>query len=96
MNEQDRVLLERLNRNPHLRQRMEELLNIVENTEKGSLDANKAEQSVIDELQKLGNEALHCWANHAVDESTEQLHQEVSGLHKKGKKKSDGIVPLVK
>lgn len=49
MNEQDKVLLERLNKNPQLRQRMEELLNIIENTEEGSLDANKVEQSVIDE-----------------------------------------------
>ena len=39
MNEQDRVLLARLNQNPQLRQRMEELLNIVENTEGGSLNA---------------------------------------------------------
>jgi len=96
MNEQDKVLLARLNQNPQLRQRVEELLNIVENTEGGSLNAHKAEQSVIDELQKLGNDVLHSWADHAVKESTKKLHNDVSGLHKKGKKKFDGIVPLVK
>jgi hypothetical protein len=87
MNEQDRVLIERLNKNPQLRKRMEELLNIVENKIGDSTDANNAEQYVIDELQKMGNDALHCWANNAVDKSTEKLHKEVSGLHGKGKKK---------
>jgi hypothetical protein len=72
MNEQDKVLLERLKRNPQLHQRVEALLNIVENTEGGSLDAHNTEQRVIDELQKMGNEVLHGWANHAVKESTEK------------------------
>jgi hypothetical protein len=96
MNEQDRVIIERLNKNPQLRKRMEELLNIVENKTGDSTDANNAEQYVIDELRKMGNDALHCWANNAVDKSTEKLHKEVSGLHGKGKKKSVGIAPLEK
>ena len=47
MNEQDRVLIERLNKNPQLRKRMEELLNIVENKTGDSTDANNAEQYVM-------------------------------------------------
>jgi len=86
MNEQDTQLINRLNQHPSLRQRMEELLNIVENTKGDCEKANDAEQYVIDELRKMGNDALTCWADNAVDQSVEKLHQEVSGLHGKGKK----------
>ena len=96
MNEQDSILIERLNQNPQLRKRMEELLNIVENTSGDGTDANNAEQYVIDELQKMGKDALHCWANNAVKKSTKKLHKTVSGLHGKGKKKSAGTVRSAK
>ena len=86
MNEQDTVLMKRLNQHPALRQRMEALLNIVENTKGDSEKANDAEQYVIDELRKMGNDALSCWADNAVERSVETLHQEVSGLQGKGKK----------
>ena len=86
MNEQDTTLMKRLNQHPSLRQRMEALLAIVENT-KGSCDkANDAEEYVINELRKMGNDALSCWADNAVERSVEVLHQEVSGLQGKGKK----------
>jgi uncharacterized protein HemY len=86
MNEQDIKLMERLNQDPSLRQRMEELLNIVENTKGDCEKANDAEQYVIDELRKMGNDALSCWADNAVGQSIEKLHQGISGLHRKGKK----------
>ena len=92
MNKQDTRLMNRLNQHPSLRQRMEELLNIVENTKGDCEKANDAEQYVIDELRKMGNDALTCWADNAIEQSVEKLHQEVSGLHGKGKKKSAGIV----
>jgi len=86
MNEQDTQLMSRLNQHPSLRQRMEELLNIVENTKGDCEKANDAEQYVIDELRKMGNDALMCWADNALEQSVAKLHQEVSGLHSKGKK----------
>jgi len=86
MNEQDTQLINRLNQHPSLRQRMEELLNVVENTNGDCEKADDAEQYVIDELRKMGNEALTCWADNAVTQSVEKLQNEVSGLHGKGKK----------
>jgi len=86
MSEQDTALIKRLNQHPALRQRMEALLNVVENTKGDCEKANDAEQYVIDELRKMGNDALSCWAGNAVVQSVEKLHQEVSGLHGKGKK----------
>lgn len=96
MNEQDIVLINRLNQQPQLRERMEAILNIVENKKGNDTKANDAEQYLIDEMRKMGNEALTCWANKAVKIGIDKLHQEVSGLQGKGKKKSAGIAPLVK
>ena len=96
MKTQDKALMTRLNQYPQLRQRMEELLNIVENTAGNCVKADDAEGYVIDELRKMGNDALNCWGDTAVEKSTEKLHNEVSGLHGKGKKKFAGIAPLVK
>ena len=96
MNEQDTQLINQLNQHPSLRQRMEELLNIVENTKGDCEKVNDAEQYVIDELRKMGNDALTFWANNAVTQSVEKLQNEVSGLHGKGKKKSIGTVRLEK
>ena len=96
MNQQQTTLTDRLDQHPQLRNRVEEILNIVENTAGNYTNANDAEQSVIDELRKLGNDALSCWAETAVKRSEEKLHQEVEGLHGKGKKKSVGIVLSVK
>ena len=48
----------RLNQHPHLRERMETLLNVVENVAGDCTKAEAAEQSVIEELHKLGNAVL--------------------------------------
>ena len=53
---------ERLKAHPHLKQRIEKLLEIVEEAS-GDLDkADEVEQRVIEELQGIGNEVLHDWA----------------------------------
>ena len=59
----DQIFLSRLNQHPQLRERVETLLNVVENTAGNCTTADDAEQYVIEELRKMGNDALHCWAN---------------------------------
>jgi len=51
---------ERLNRHPKLKNRMESLLGLVENSTKETAD--QAELYVIEELRKMGSELLHEWA----------------------------------
>jgi len=87
------VLLERLKRHPKLFNRMEALLDVVENVTGDCTKADAAEQYVIDELRKMGSDALHCWAETAVDKATEQTREEQPGLHGNGKKKSAGTPP---
>jgi len=65
---------------------MEALLNVVENAAGNCTKADDAEQYVIDELRKMGNDALHCWADMAVDKAVEQTREQQPELHGNGKK----------
>ena len=88
---QDQLFLTRLNQHPQLRARMETLLNVVENVAGDCTKADAAEQSVSEELRKLGNEALQCWAEQAVQKATAAVRHERPPLQGNGKKKSGGI-----
>lgn len=92
----DNTLIDRLNKHPQLRQRMEALLDVVENTSDDCTKADDAEQYVIDELRKMGNEALSSWAENSVISAVEKQYQETPKAHRKGKKRSAGTVPLEK
>jgi hypothetical protein len=70
-----------------LRERVESLLNIVENTAGDCTRADDAEQYVIDELRKMGNESLHCWAEQASLKATEEVRGQNPALKGNGKKK---------
>jgi NAD-specific glutamate dehydrogenase len=96
MNKKDSLLISRLNEHSQLRQRIEELLNVVDNAAGDCTKANEAEQRVIDELRKMGNDALSCWAEKAVKTSIEAVHQEHTTLTGDGKKKSAGTAHLEK
>ena len=87
----DQLFLTRLNQHPQLRERMETLLNVVENVAGDCTKADAAEQSVIDELRNMGNEALHCWAEQAVQKATATVRDQQPALQGNGKKKSGGI-----
>lgn len=83
-------LVKRLNQHPKLRARMEGLLNVVENAAGDCTKADDAEQYVIEELRKMGSDALHCWADNAVMKSTQELREKHKNLHGNGQKNSIG------
>jgi hypothetical protein len=91
----DQLFISRLNQHPKLRKRMESLLDVVENTEGDCIKADDAERHVIEELRKMGSDALHCWGEKVAQETAEVLRKQQTGLHGDGKKKSAGIPPLV-
>ncbi len=92
----DQIFINRLNQHPKLRERMDALLNVVENAAGDCTKADAAEQHIIDELRKMGNEALHSWADNAVPKTTETLRHQEPKLHGNGKKKLVGIPLSVK
>lgn len=92
----EQIFINRLKQHPKLLDRMEALLNVVENVAGDCTKADDAEQYVIEELRKMGNDALHCWADTAVNKAAEQLREQQPELHGNGKKKSAGTRPSAK
>jgi uncharacterized protein HemY len=92
----DENILERLNSQPKLRERMEALLNVVENTAGDCTKADDAEQHVTDELKKMGSDVLHCWAEKAALKAVEELRKREPRIQGNGKKNSTGTRHLEK
>jgi hypothetical protein len=86
----DELLLTRLKHHPHLRERLEALLNIVDNVAGDCTKADAAEQALMEEIRKLGNAALQGWAEQAVQTATATVRQQQPALQGNGKKKSGG------
>jgi len=92
----DSQLIDHLNRHPALCERVKALMGVVENAAGDCTKADAAEQAVIEELRKMGNEALQSWAESATERATEALRTDQPGLHGNGKKKSTGTRPSEK
>ncbi|MDO9103958.1 MAG: hypothetical protein Q7U57_03250 [Methylovulum sp.] len=92
----DQNFINRLNQHPKLRERMEVLLNVVENTAGDCTKADDAEHYVIEELRKMGNDALHCWTEKAVEKTSETVREQQPKPQGHGKKKSAGTQPSEK
>jgi hypothetical protein len=92
----DQTFINRLNQHPELCKRIESLLNVIENAAGDCTRADDAEQHVIEELRKMGNEALHSWANKSALKAAEALCNQEVKIYRNGKKKSAGTQPLEK
>ncbi len=85
-------LVKRLSAHPELLRQMESLLSAVED-ETGELkQADAAEIRVIDEMRKMGRQALVAWASGQVDETSREITQ-CRGVWSEGKKNSAGTPP---
>jgi vacuolar-type H+-ATPase subunit B/Vma2 len=62
INNKDIELLNKINSHPSIRKRVEEILNIAENTSGELITAQQAEEKAIEEIRKLGQEILKEWA----------------------------------
>ena len=93
---EDQELTRRLKQYPKLRNRVESLLNVVENVAGDCTKADAAERYVIEELRKMGNDVLHCWGDNAATKSAEQFSEKSPSYHRHGKKKFIGIQLLEK
>ncbi len=87
--------MKRIEKQPALFKRFEQLLCIVENSTGDIQKAHEAEIRVIVELRELGNEALTAWGDQQVNTLTED-HKKKEGCYQAGKKNSAGIQPTDK
>lgn len=78
---------DRLNKHPHFKERIEQLLKIVENSNGTLQKADDAEQRVIDELRKLGNDVLHDWALNREKQEYKKTSKNKASITGNGKKK---------
>jgi hypothetical protein len=66
---------ERLNAHPHFRDRVSQILSILEDAE-GKIDkADEAEERVIEELRRLGQEVLQGWAEGKETQKVEAIRE---------------------
>jgi hypothetical protein len=86
-NNEGEGLEERLNKQPELKARIEELLSAVENAGGDLEKANDAEQRMIEELRKIGQTVLQAWATLQNEKQSESFNQEHSQVRQAGKKK---------
>ena len=89
-------LAEKLAKYPKLKQRMEEMLAIVENTSEEILLADDAENRVIGVVRGMGQELMQGWAESRSNQASRQIEKIVTSAKKNIKKKSVGIQRLVK
>mgnify|MGYP001764135406 CR=1 FL=1 len=89
MNPKAIEIANRLQDNPELLARVESLLNIVEDAGGNLKKAADAEMRVIEELRKMGNEALTGWGKRQSDKAATAADQDPT-TRRMGKKKSAG------
>lgn len=88
--EDDLKFLEKLNSNPSLKKRFEEILKITHNSSGELITADQAEEKTIEEVQKLGREILREWAVKQHENVTKRTKEEKPKAKKHIKKNSIG------
>jgi hypothetical protein len=91
-----RSLDERLAARPQLRQRFEQILDIVERDSQSACTADQAELRVRDQTRALAQEVLQHWATDAATAATTHARQEHPHAIAHAKKKSTGTAPSVR
>lgn len=88
-----RSLDQRLDAYPRLRQRFEQILDIVERDSQSGSTADQAELRVRDQTRALAQEVLQHWADDAAAAATERARQQHPQAIAHAKKKSIGTAP---
>ena len=88
----DEEILRGLNANPQIKDRIASLLAVVDDAGGDLKLADAAEMRVIDEIRRLGQEALQAWAERQVERSEQELRRG-GEVQREGKKNSAGTPP---
>jgi uncharacterized protein with von Willebrand factor type A (vWA) domain len=83
------TLVDRLNNHPRIKQRIAAVLAVAENAQGDLKRADDAEMRLIEEVRRMGQEALQSWAEHQVRQS-EQALRTTARVSRQGKKNSAG------
>src|SRR5271166_1817666 len=81
----DEALLAFFQSRPELRDRMASIVGAVGNSEGNLVEADAAEERLVEEMRLLGREVMQSWASGRV-EATEREVRLQAGMHRQGKK----------
>ena len=90
LSQEDKELLNRLNRRPDLKKRVESILSIAEDDGDGIVKADEAESRVVEEVRRMGNEVITGWAESRIGKSGADLPPD-GDIIRSGQKKFYGI-----
>jgi len=88
----DEEILRGLNANPQIKNRIASLLAVVDDAAGDLKLADAAEMRMIEEIRRLGQEALQAWAERQVERSEQELRRG-GEVQREGKKNSAGTPP---
>ena len=89
----DEALLRGLNAHPQIKNRIASMLAVVQDAGGDLKLADAAEMRLIEEIRRMGQEAMQAWADGQVHK-TEQDARHSRQVQRKGKKNSAGTPPL--
>ncbi len=89
----DEAILRGLNANPQIKSRVASLLAAVEDAGGDLKEADAAEMRMIEEIRRMGQEAMQAWADRQVETSEKEVRRG-GRVHREGKKNSAGTPPL--
>lgn len=89
LSQEDKELLNQLNRRPALKNRVKSILSIAGDDGDGIVKADEAENRVIEEVRRMGNEVLTEWAETRLEKSEAYLPAD-SDIDRSGKKNYPG------
>lgn len=89
----DEAILKGLNAHPQIKSRIASMLAVVEDAGGDLKEADAAEMRLIEEVRRMGQEALQAWADRQVQKTEQELRQ-AEQVQREGKKNSTGTLPL--
>ena len=83
--EQEFELIEKLREHPHIRERMQKILELA-NDHNAAQTADQIEELLIEEMRRLGSATMHEWANRAEQKAGQELKRNDPTVLKRKKK----------
>lgn len=87
LSEQEIRVLERLREHPELLERMESILELVDNEGGPLKTADEMEELLIQEMRRLGNETMTQWAVRAEERVSRELKEQDPSVKSRKKKR---------
>lgn len=88
----DEAIMCGLNAHPQIKRRIASMLAVVEDAAGDLKEADAAEMRLIEEIRRMGQEAMQAWAERQVAVAEEEVRRG-GGVQREGKKNSAGIPP---